>query len=209
MKLNHYHKFVYISTPKVATFTIGEILKTHYSRGLEDCGLHINQIPTSCAEYFRWTICRNPYTRAVSLWWSGCRLHPPDIYGFRKGCSATDNFAQFIDWLSRTKLEDRHELMRNQTDWLRPCQPITAIHIESLAESIKMLPFWKQNIILPHMNTTEEKIIAQSSIEGTMITRPHWKELYKDNNAKESVLRWASEDFITFGYSTELEDYSQ
>ena len=52
MKLNHYHKFVYISTPKVATFTIGEILKTHYSRGLEDCGLHINQIPTSSLNIF-------------------------------------------------------------------------------------------------------------------------------------------------------------
>ncbi len=207
MRISTKYKFVYISTPKVCTHSIYSVLSEHYFEGLIENGLHEVRIPAEYQSYFRWTVCRNPYTRAVSLWWSACRLHPPDIYGFRKGCGAVDDFRRFVVWLSRVRAEDRERepLMMNQTEWLESVEPITAVHVERLEEEISKLDFWKPGIVVPQLNTTTEKIETQSKEEGRSIERPPWKELYRNKEAREAILLWAGEDFIRFRYSTEVE----
>jgi len=205
MRISMVHRFVYISTPKVCTHTIYRVLDEHYDKGLIREAFHSNQIPPHLWDFFVWSVCRNPYTRALSLWWSACRLHPPDQYGFRKGCGAADDFTRFIVWLSHTKLSERHELMKNQTEWLAPCEPVATIHMENLAEGLAELSFWKPDISLPHMNTTDAKIEAQSAVEGQQIVKPHWRELYQEREAREAVLRWAGDDFARFNYSTDVE----
>ena len=83
MRVSTRHKFVYISTPKACTHTVYEILRKHYSQGLLELAFHSTVIPDKYRDYFRWTIVRNPYSRAVSLWWSACRSSLRPAGGFR------------------------------------------------------------------------------------------------------------------------------
>ena len=208
MRINTKYKFIYVSTPKVCTHSIYSVLKEHYSDGMIENGFHETRIPPGYSNYFRWTICRNPYTRAVSLWWSACRLHPPDIYGFQKGCGVANDFTRFVVWLSQTRTEEREKepLMMNQTEWLEPVEPIAPIHVENLQEEISKLYFWDPGIVIPELNTTTQKIETESKREGQPIERPPWRELYRDRSAREAVLKWAGEDFVRFGYSTEVDE---
>jgi len=207
MKISKLHKFVFISTPKACTNSIYKILDEHYSEGLRARGFHDVDIPRRYRSYFRWTVCRNPYSRAVSLWWSACRLAHLDQYLFRECCGAVDDFPRFIMWLSNTTSEERKRepLMMNQTEWLGPVEPIAALHMESLEEELIKLPFWKEGITIPQLNTTSQKIKDQEKHEGQVIVRPSQRDLYQDDKARLAVLRWAGPDFDRFGYSRELE----
>lgn len=207
MRINVIHKFVYISTPKACTHTVYQMLNDHYSEGLKEYGFHNTVLQHRYWNYFKWTVVRNPFSRAVSLWWSGCRLHAPDIYGFRKGCGAIDNFTKFVVWLSETSLEERGKepLMMNQSEWLQPVEPIEAIHMEHLRlELNQLLPFWKSDIDIPRLNTTDQKINDHEKENGEAIKRPPWPTFYKDKTAYDAVLKWAGSDFERFGYSRVL-----
>jgi hypothetical protein len=206
MKINKYLKFVFISTPKVCTHTIYKILKDYYSEGLLDAGFHVNKIPGPYKDYFRWTVIRNPYSRAVSLWWTACRLAHLDQYQFRSKCGYKDNFTQFITWLADTSLEEREKepLMMNQSEWLYPVEPICPVHVEDLEQELKRFPFWLDDIEIPQLNTTKEKIQDREKEEGHSIIRPPWQDFYKDEIARDAVLKWAGNDFKRFGYSMEI-----
>lgn len=206
MRINKHFRFVFISTPKACTHTIYQILDKHYSGGLIDNGFHNNQIPSLYQAYFRWTICRNPYSRMVSVWWSACRLAQLDQYGFREGCGAKDDFGQFIRWMVKVpELQRRRQpLIMNQSDWLEPCQPIHAIKVEEIGAGLAELPFWREGIEIPQLNTTDEKIADRQREEGQEIARPPWQEFYRDKGLQEAVLEWAWPDFEQFGYPVEI-----
>lgn len=206
MRISKPYRFVFISTPKAGTHSIYKILEDHYAEGLQKQGFHSTSIPRGCRSYFRWTLCRNPYHRAVSLWWSACRLAHLDQYRFREGCGAIDDFTRFIVWLagSTEKQRRKQPLMLNQTQWLEKVEPITALQMEHLEEEVKGLPFWKPNITIPKLNTTTQKILDQQEREGHIILRPSMEQLYGDPEAQQAVLKWASPDFERFGYSREL-----
>ena len=94
--------------------------------------------------------------------------------------------------------------MMSQTAWLQSVEPIKILHLERLEEELPQLPFWKPGIKIPQLNTTTEKIEAQSKQEDEVVEKPPWQEMYQDMAAQEAVLRWASEDFERFGYEREL-----
>ena len=204
MRINTEHRFVFVSTTKACTHTIYDILRTHFSEGLIERGFHSNRIPRQHQSYFRWTICRNPFARAVSIWWSACRLDHRNHYKFRTRCGAVDDFEKFIVWLASTSPQERSRepLMMNQSEWHKRVEPIHAIKVEELAEGLAKLPFWKPNIEIPQLNTTDQKILDQEKRDGGIIIRASMKTLLTDE-AKEAVIRWADEDFDRFGYSRE------
>ena len=207
MRVSVPHRFVYLSTPKAGTHTICKLLEEFFPKGLMENGLHNVNIPSCYARYSRWTVVRNPYSRAVSLWWSACRLCPEDIYGFRKGCGAAEDFRKFILWLASTPMADRFQepLMLSQAEWLRPVEPVLAIHLEQLEEGLASLPFWRDGIMIPKLNTTTEKILAQSRKEQRTILRPRWQDYCRSQQIQDAVMEWAGEDFERFGYSVEVE----
>jgi len=201
MRISNTYGFIFISTPKACTHTIYKILETHYSP-LRKYGFHTTKIPTAFRDLFRWTVCRNPYSRAVSLWWSACHLHPEDIYGFREKCGSSDNFLIFIEWLASTSKWERSQepLMMSQSKWLEPVEPVNAVHLENLEGELKGLYFWQDGIELPRLNTTDQKLLDQ----GVSHKAPPWQSFYSDKRAIEAVHRWAGEDFKRFGYSHEI-----
>lgn len=207
MRINKKHKFVFISTPKNCTHTIYDILDKYFSVGLIDAGFHNNKIGLAYRKYFRWTIVRNPYSRAVSVWWSACRLAHKDQYKFRRRCGSKDDFIKFITWLADQPFHQRQRdpLMLSQTEWLNPIKPIHCIHTEGLEENLKQLPFWIDGIEIKKLNTTAEKINVQQLEEKQKIVRPPWQEFYKDEKAKDAVLKYANSDFEQFGYPMEIE----
>jgi len=206
MRINKHFGFVFISTPKACTHTIYKILDEHYSEGLIEDGFHNNKIPDLYQSYFRWTICRNPYSRMVSVWWSACRLAHKDQYGFRKRCGAKDDFNQFVRWLVELPLRKRQRdpLMMNQSEWLWDIEPVVSIRMENLEDGLKHLPFWKNGIEIPQLNTTDEKIPDREEEEGQTIIKPPWQEFYQDKNIQEAVMKFSEPDFARFGYSEEI-----
>lgn len=208
MRINKEFKFIFISTPKAGTHTIYDILDKYYSKGLLQAGFHNNQILNGYGSYKRWTVVRNPFTRAVSIWWSACRLAHLDQYKFRKRSGGQYNFSKFVKWLSELPYKDRVKdpLMLNQTEWLHPAQPIEAFHLENLENELIQLPFWKEGIEISHLNTTDEKIEIQSEFEGSKISKPSIKELYNEPEIIESVIKWAKPDFENFEYEEDVLD---
>jgi len=206
MRINKLHRFVFVSVPKVCTHSIYHILSHHYQKGLIAKWFHHNVVPLRYSRYFRWTVCRNPFTRAASLWWSACRLARLDQYRFRERCGAADDFTRFVAWLAGTTAEERkvEPLMMSQTQWLQPAQPLRILHLETLANDLEQLPFWKQGIQISQLNTTSEKIAEEERHEGRLIPRPSIASLYSDDTARRAVIDWARPDFDRFGYSLEV-----
>jgi len=206
MRVNCKHRFVFVSTRKACTHTIYQILDEHFSKGLVQLGFHRNLIPRKYLGFFRWTMVRNPYSRAVSIWWSGCRCHPEDRYGIRKGCGSGDDFKKFALWLPTTSEEQRiyEPLLMNQTEWLKPLEPITTIKVEHMEKELPLLPFWNPKIKIPKLNTTKSKIEDQSTKEGSHISRPSWQEMCSDEEIQKAIQQWAGSDFKKFKYSTEV-----
>jgi hypothetical protein len=198
---------VFISTPKACTHSIYKILDEHYSDGLLEAGFHNNQIPPAYKDYYKWTVVRNPFTRAVSIWWSACRLAHLDQYKFRELSGGQYDFTKFITWLAGQPLEFRQKdpLMLNQCEWLKSIPlPMHFLYLENLASDLKRLPFWKEGIEIEQLNTTDEKIDAQSMSENRQIEKPSIQELYKDQAAIDAVLKWAEPDFEWLDYDTTI-----
>lgn len=201
MRINKKLEFVYISTPKCCTHTIYKILEDHYSDGLRKAGFHNNRIVDGYQKYFRWTVVRNPFSRAVSIWWSACRLAHKDQYKFRARSGGQYDFTTFVEWMANVSDEEkaREPLLQNQTEWLTPAEPIHAIHLENLMDELRELPFWKDGIQISKLNTTDEKIKTQSELEGNQISKPLLSDLYNERSI-EAVLKWADPDFDRFEY---------
>ena len=170
--------------------------------------MHDVDLPVEYQNFFRWTIVRNPFSRAVSLWWSTCRCHPQDTYGSRKGSGSSDDFSRFALWLSRIPPEarQREPLFMSQSEWLSPLEPIVAIHMEDLEEDLPKFSFWKEGITIPELNTTSQKIEDHQENEGEQIIRLPWREYYYEDQAVEAIWTWAGKDFERFEYSMEVED---
>jgi hypothetical protein len=168
--------------------------------------MHWNKIPRRYRKYSRWTVVRNPFTRATSLWWSACRLAHKDQYHFRERCGSEDDFTRFVIWLAGVSPQEREKepLMQNQTEWLAPVERIRALHLEQLKRDIAKLKWWNPGIEIPQLNTTREKLLDAEQIEQQVIERPSLEELYADSRAREAVLDWAAPDFERFGYSRVL-----
>lgn len=134
---------------------------------------------------FVFTVCRNPYIRAVSIWWSTC-MRGHDRYGFRHACGNGDDFETFIVWAA-TQIK-RPPLIQNQTEWQYGLTFDRILHLEDLAHEFSLLPFIKeQTIEFPEMNTT---------LSNRQPARHYLTPL-----AIEAIKSWAKPDFDEFGYS--------
>jgi len=205
MRINKKQRFVYVSTPKAGTHTIYRILNEHFSDGLLEAGFHNNRIVDHYDKYFRWTVVRNPFTRASSIWYSACRLAHLDQYKFRALSGAQNDFPKFTEWMLSVSENERQKqpLLQNQTEWLNPAQPLHIVHLERLEKELIQLPFWKDGIEISKLNTTAEKIVAQAEVEGEQIERLSLLELYADQKTIDNIIKWAEPDFDNFGYDDE------
>ena len=172
--------YVFISTPKCATHSLYYVLQEYFG-GRRIKPYHRREVPESHADRFRFTVVRNPYSRAVCMWWiitNSQRYHENYKWYVR-----STSFEAYLKWaMSKSNGVRRLKILTwTQSQW-HP-EPINYIKLESLQNDFNKLPFVNKKIEMPKLlkrTPNNLKVL-------TAVTRELIKEL-------------CSEDFRRFDY---------
>ncbi len=189
-------KYAFVSTVKGGTNSLYQILTEHY-QGRRYGGFHHNDVREIPADWHLFTTCRNPYTRAVSTWFSTC-MRKEDRYYFRQMCPNPDSFEVFAEWASlmQSQLHRMNELQQlllmTQTQRHQGIQYDSILRMEHLLSDFSRLPFVDSNIPeFPIINPTRNQ---RGTVGEYMTTR-----------AIQAVQKWMAPDFEKYGYSIEFQ----
>jgi hypothetical protein len=198
MIVSEKNKYVFISVMKSGTHSMYDYLVKnyngkHFTRGkLLNAGgkYHTNVIPKENQNYYKFTLVRNPYSRAISIYNVCKNINPykEDYIG-----KIGDDFLSFCKWLSSNNCKKDPGragfVVRPQWEWLRPCGKFDKIlHVETVEEELKDLPFIDKDISFPNLLERTDK--------------SKWKEFYNQQTA-DLVYKWAQKDFELYGYDKE------
>lgn len=183
------HKAIFVSVPKCGTRTMyTKVLPQHYG-GQRFGGHHETRVPDHARDWFTFTIVRDPYQRAVSLWWSTtqrAKEKTRDRYGFRKNVPEPDSLESFMRYLVEHK-PCVMSLGPNQVQHLQGVRLDRVLRLENLDEDFKRLPFYSgRPNPLPVVNETVSE-------------RQHWAT-YMTGDVVQLIEEWAFEDFLRFEY---------
>lgn len=192
MIVMHEHRSVFVSVPKCGTKTLYEYLPAVLGGiRIQSAGFHGVRIPSRLSDYRVLTCVRNPYERAVSLWWSTCR-RGGDRYGFRaRVTSRGGDPASFEDfmWMLIEDAPCVAWLGPPMSEHLRGVPVGVVLRLESLAADLAAaFPEQKNWPGLPVNNATR-------------LDRPSAAEYLAGNfTSRQLVEQWARNDFERFGY---------
>jgi len=151
-------------------------------------GEHPNTMPEWAADFFCWSICRNPYSRAVSIWRMLSADGDPYRVRERIGESVCADLALFAEWLAdhwRDGWLSRFgPLVWPQAKQIGHLQLDAICELELLNETFIDLPFVRSPVSLPRLGATTGG----------------WLHLATSRVAA-AVERWAADDFTQLGYS--------
>jgi len=175
-------KYVFVNLTKCASQSLRAILVDHFD-GKPRLGTHhMNDVPHGYRNFFTFACVRNPYDRAISLWYSMLYTRPDDRYGFRKHCGSIE-LVPFLKWLN--SVEPYNALMFSQYGWLRDISMSMVLRFENLDEEVKRLPFWRDDVKLERRNASKG--------------RKPWQD-YMTDEVVNLINVWARDDFSHFGY---------
>ncbi|HUW33967.1 MAG TPA: sulfotransferase family 2 domain-containing protein [Planctomycetota bacterium] len=205
MIISHSHKYVYVSVPKAGTHTMYRLLREKYDG--EHLGIlegrktmsphHMRHIPGGCESYFKFTSVRNPFSRAVSLWWTITQTNVPgtkyrDTYLPMIG---GESFVEFARWNLKweTNGSGRIWFFMPQHRWLETVKRFDALlHMEKMLEEFNALRF------------VEKPLEQLAPVMERRHDRAPWWEHY-DHEAISLVRMWAGPDFKAYGYPADFE----
>jgi hypothetical protein len=182
MIISKKHKYVFVAIPKTGTRTIYSILKGQYDGHLFK--EHYEYVPEKFKDFFKFTIVRNPYERAVSLWWSTCkrdnRRRYPEIIG-------SSELIDFFKWLNMSNVNKGvgSEILRTQAYYSKFDK---ILYTEILESDFKSIEIFKDTRHLPRMNSTQ--IVSNNNKSA----RKHWQEYMTPSVIKE-IEKYYAEDF--------------
>jgi hypothetical protein len=163
-------EWLFVSTRKCATNSMYEALPGKRIEGFHG-------IPDTRLAPIHWTIVRNPYDRALSIWGSTCN-RPGDKYGakFRLGDDLSfKNFAKRI-----LAVKSFHKpIFANMSFHHDLFMLDDYVQIENLNEGVKRITGLDINI--PHLNTSKHEYVMDE------------EDIYNVN-------LWAGEDFNRYNY---------
>ena len=116
---NHRRRYVYVSTPKVATTTILKFLRSQKEDGPQDLDGPIDILYNKSPEvidYYKFCFVRNPWARVYSCWFdkisTEVKFADVTILSRYKGLYPNMPFEEFVEWLltdeGSDSLADRH-----------------------------------------------------------------------------------------------------
>lgn len=192
MILANDESWLFVSTMKCATNTLYEAL-AHLGKRVQAgqmgaVGGASHPVPTERLAPRHWTVCRNPYDRAVSIWASTALRDEGDKYWVREVMEERGadwkNFAHFVEFCLLRKPKPRiRNLFEPQHLWHDTFIHDTVVRFENLRSEVEGLVGPLEHF--PRKNTSE---------------RAHWSD-YLTNDIAEMVERWAGEDFDRYGYA--------
>jgi len=177
--------------PRCGTHTLLRVLSQRYQgrqivaewrAGVRD--IHANVVPSEYEDYFRWTCCRNPYTRVASAFWylrnrrKSMPKHRdwPCLWDFEAFCHC------IVDRLNQPRRGPLWPMWQQLGD-----QRIDRIiRVEHFLDDYMTLPFWRGEMTLPRLGKSKPK----KPLKG--ILTPQCVDL---------IQQWAGPDFGRFGYS--------
>lgn len=196
MIISHEYKFVFMCIPKTATMMMEQILKPYggvYKTGGR-WARHPNDVPKNCKDYFTFCTARNPYSRAISLWFSAMDFSSTrDRYGVSAACGGSTELLPFLRMINTPKgfgafgglplVSMSNFLCSNRIDH--------TMKFENLAQEVAALPFWKG-----------DPPVFRDNVRGHL--RPHWSKYCQNNEVVKLIQQWADNDFDRFGYSRDI-----
>ena len=198
------HNYIWFPIAKNANRSIADILDTWTTldSGSFDPSkrIMIDIRKKSFHEKFKFVVCRNPYERVVSAWFSECIRRPfgnppnPKLEGLEQ----YKRFPQFINKLKKKDLTTFNKHFKLQTR-LYPSNPLVnvfRIRYEHLQEDFKLVcnMLYIPEEELPHLRRTLEKSASD-------LPERHDYKWYYNENAKIIVSKLYKEDIEHFGYS--------
>lgn len=177
--VNPFPGFVFVHVARTAGRSIQRALHKHYAAMWhEPCDYR--RLTPSIRASFTFAVCRNPYSRAVSLWAFRRQMRHPSL-------NAT-KLPEFPDWIAAAAAGEDPE-MGSQAEYLAPVRLDALLRFEHIAAEVKRLPFWRPGP-LPMTHQTH----------GSR----EWWQNYITPETAPLVQQWAGRDFDEFGYSVEL-----
>jgi hypothetical protein len=199
MIISKKHKYVYISVMKSGTHSMYHVLQKYFSgqhwpREFNETGAgpyHSNVIPDEFSNFYKFTVVRNPYSRAISAW-NVCVNVDPYMIAYSKAIK-DKSFLGFAKWLnSFTEPGRAGYVVQPMHKWLKPSGNFNKIvKLENINEEIKELPFY---------NSIDNDVTVPDLLSRT--DKSDWKKHYTQEIA-DLVYNWAKKDFELYGYDRE------
>lgn len=192
MIISEKSKFLFVSNAKASTHTMYSYLTEHYDGKRLTTQGHYHPLPspTDYPDVFRWSVVRDPFSRAVSAYFGAVVLSRHSAHWRR--VIGSPAFIPFCRWLaSGAWVEHTAQAIRPQFHRLDGANLDTVIRFESLQDGVASLPFAKSPAPeLPHCHAGDYGA---------------WSDWYEpDGEAADCIRIWAKDDFIQYGYSLEV-----
>lgn len=176
-------ELVYVSVPKAGTHTMFDLLVKRFGGLLMSGPFHGKVPPGEFRAFLRFSVVRNPYTRAVSAWFHLTQREP--YCGLWRQRVGGGDFERFTEYLAAGEFPPvrGNVVCFSQAEWLRDAGVRVVLHLERLAEELYCVGLG--GVMVPHL------FVAEGAYE------PTWTAA-----AREAVQQWAREDFERYGYPT-------
>jgi hypothetical protein len=175
MIVSEKHKVIFVAIPKTATRSIYNSLINNFDgKQLND---HQKIIPIKYQSYYSFTVIRNPYDRAVSIWWSTCKRNNDKRKYISKYLKDDNTFLNFCKNLDKIDGIENRVVTNKQINWINNNNINKFIKFENLNNEWNNLPFNTINNKLDILNPT----VIQTD------KNPNARKSYKNYLNSESI----------------------
>lgn len=207
MWVNDQKKFVFVSTPKSGTHTMYNILRTQGGKqygqppGVEpQSNFHRNVLDPSWEDYYKFTVVRNPFSRAVAAWWhlivkkdDGNIIKRRAFQASMNKAMGGDSFQHFTAFLLfRHDVPDRAIMFDSQHEWHNNIQFDKVIKLEQLQQGLNEIPLL-------------QNVIANKKQKSFAMERQKPITEYYTREDVDNVVKGWNDDFVQFDYPTTLD----
>lgn len=197
-------QWVFLGPPKCATTTMHQelVLPPWNGQYAVQWQQHDMTIPAECLDYFTFATVRDPYERAMSLYWHYLRdvrryrgqqagLPPDEARRAMELPTADYMLEDFLDmatagYMSEIAQPDGHFFTHIISDYLRDVRVDATLRVEWLEDDFERLPFVSDHV-------SDFRVVNAPG-------RGKWAT-HRTAQAVKLIGEWAAEDFERYGYA--------